>query len=62
MNAYLTMIVSPRNSCRVSIVAGLRVATRTQFSTHTSILVAITPTRVIIGGCLIDDEAVGPAH
>jgi len=52
------MIVSPRKSCSVSIVAGLRVATVSR-SQHSSGVQAKGLTRVVIRGGFIYDEAMG---
>lgn len=46
--AYRTMIVSPRNNWRISIVAGLRVATVRLMSLNDFLLAQIALTRVVI--------------
>ena len=52
------MMVSPRKSCRVSIVAGFIVATVVRVISL-SLILATLLTRVVICSGLIDDEAVG---
>ena len=51
--------MSPRNSCSVSIVAGLRVATASRRRHISSIWAKEELTRVVIRGGLIYNEAMG---
>jgi hypothetical protein len=50
--------VSPRKSCSVSIVAGLRVATGSRCK-HTSSVSTERPTRIVIGTSLVYNKTMG---
>jgi len=53
---YRTIIVSPRKSCSVSIVAGLRVATTFRCHYVFSVQAKKEPTRVVIRGGFVYNE------
>jgi hypothetical protein len=62
---YLTRIVSPRNSCKVSIVAGFSVATAEVQSASITIdddLSDQSRTRVVVSFRFIDDKTVWTAR